>query len=65
MINLACSEGQVELYVEAEKLKENVGGKERVGVQTQLKPEIQQKKFETNQPFDEIEPIKNETQDET
>ena len=40
MINLACSEGQVELYVEAEKLKENVGGKERVGVQTQLEPEI-------------------------
>ena len=33
MINLACSEGQVELYVEAEKLKENVGGEERVGVQ--------------------------------
>ena len=32
MINLACNEGQVELYVEAEKLKENVGGKKRVGV---------------------------------
>ena len=65
MINLACSEGQVELYVEAEKPKENVGGEEHVGVQTQLEPKIQQKSIETNQPSDEIEPIKNETQAET
>ena len=65
MINLACSEGQVELYVKEEKLKENVGGEERVGAQTQLEPKIQQKTIETNQPSEEIEPIRNETQAET
>ena len=43
MINLACSEGRVELYVEVEKLKENVGVEERVGAQTQLELKIQQK----------------------
>ena len=65
MINLTWSEGRVELHVEAEKLKENVGGKERVGVQTQFESEIQQKIIETNQPSDEIKPIRNETQAKT
>ena len=65
MINLAYSEGHVELYVEAEKLKKNVSGEECVGVQTQLEPEIQQKTNETNQPSDGIEPIWNEAKAET
>ena len=65
MINLACSEGRVELYVEVEKLKENVGIEERVSAQTQLELKIQQKTIETNQPYEEIEPIRNETQAET